>query len=256
MKVCAASPAAQTQADSHRTHDQAAATMTAALLAKDVHVCVADNNAIFLDLRHDRYIGLDAQQTDVLRAILRDEPRAGAQVDALVAHLIEQNLFTHDSRSGRALRLTEAASATEGLIGFEYDPPCRTRWRHVIALAAAYFEVAASLRLRSLAATISTASKRRRSAAAKRREPVDMQHVRMLVLAFRRLRPLFYKARESCLLDSLVLTSFLAKYGVFPNVIIGVTLGPFGGHCWVQYETVVLNDRLERVAKFTPIMSS
>ena len=33
-----------------------------------------------------------------------------------------------------------------------------------------------------------------------------------LVLAFRRLRPLFYEGRQSCLLDSLVLASFLAKY--------------------------------------------
>lgn len=230
--------------------------MAVTLLAKHVHVCVADDNAIFLDLKHDKYIGLDAAHTNILRKIISGELEAGADVDALVTHLIEQKLLTQDSRSGRALRLTEAASPTAGLVGFEYDPPCEVLWHHVIALAAAYFEVAASLRFRSLAATVATASKRQRAAARSRDEPVDVEFVRALVLAFRRLRPLFYRGRQSCLLDSLVLASFLAKYRVRPRVVIGVMLGPFGGHCWVQYDTLVLNDRLERVSKFTPIMSS
>jgi hypothetical protein len=231
--------------------------MTVTLLAQDVHVCVVENNAIFLDLKHDRYIGLDAAQTDVLRKMLSPEPQpADAHAAALAAHLIGQRLLTQDSRTGRPLRLTEAAAPAAGLVGFEYDPPCEVRWHHVIALAAAYFGVTASLRFRSLAATVATASRRQRAAAKSRGAPVDIEFVYALVLAFRRLRPLFYKARQSCLLDSLVLASFLAKYHVCPRVVIGVMLGPFGGHCWVQHEALVLNDRFERVAKFTPIMSS
>jgi hypothetical protein len=229
--------------------------MAVPLLAKDVHVCVTDNNAIFLDLKHDRYIGLDASQTEVLRRIMSDEPDTGTDVDALVAHLIEQQLLTQDSRSGRILRPTEAALPTAGLIGLEYDPPGEVRWHHVVALSAAYFQVTASLRFRSLAATVATMSRRQR-AARSRCEPVDVEWVRTLVLAFRRLRPLFYRSRQSCMLDSLVLASFLAKYRVSARVVIGVMLGPFGGHCWVQYDTLVLNDRLEMVTKFTPIMSS
>jgi hypothetical protein len=226
------------------------------LLAKDVHVCLADNNAIFLDLKRDRYIGLDAAQTDVLRKILGDGSGADADVEALVAHLIEQKLLTQDPRSGRSLRLTEAAAPTAGLIGFEYDPPCEVRWHHLIALAAAYVEVTASLRCRSLAATVATAARRQRAAANAGSESFDVEFVRALVLAFRRLRPLFYRGRQSCLLDSLVLASFLARYRVFPHVVIGVMLGPFSGHCWAQYDTLVLNDRLERVTKFTPILST
>jgi hypothetical protein len=230
--------------------------MAVTLLAKDVHVCVADSNAIFLDLKHDRYIGLDVLQTTVLRKVISDEAEASADVDALVAHLIDQKLLTKDARSGRALRLTATAAPTAALIGFDYDPPCEVRWHHAIALAAAYFEVAASLRFRSLAVTVATAARRRRAAGNARCEPLDVEFVRALVLTFRRLRPLFYKGRQSCLLDSLVLASFLARYGVFPNVIIGVILGPFSGHCWVQYKKLVLNDRLEKVTKFTPILSS
>ena len=85
---------------------------------------MADNNAIFLDLKRDRYIGLDAAQTNILRKIMTEESDGSADVDALVAHLIEQKLLTQDSRSGRTLGLTRAAMPTSGLIGFEYDPPC------------------------------------------------------------------------------------------------------------------------------------
>lgn len=229
--------------------------MTSTLLARHVHVCVTDENAIFLDLRHDKYVGLDAAQTQTLRRLLNEESNGGEDADALIAHLIEQKLLTRDQRNGRALCLTEIASPTAGLVGFEYDPPCEVRWHHVLAFAAAYVEVTASLRFRSLAATVATAC-RRRKAAGDRSEPLEVTSVHALVLAFRRLRPLFYRGRERCLLDSLVLASFLAKYRVFPHLVIGVMLGPFGGHCWVQYENLVLNDRLERVAKFTPIMSS
>lgn len=230
--------------------------MSVPLLAQDVHVCVTGNNAIFLDLKHDRYIGLDAARTDVLRKIMSNACDADAHGDALVAHLIEQKLLTHDSRSGRTLHLTRTAAPTAALIGFEYDPPCDIKWHHVVALAGAYVEVTASLRFRSLAATVATAAKRQQCVAKIRRESVDVEFIHALVLAFRRLRPLFYRCRQSCLLDSLVLASFLAKFHVFPQVVIGVTLGPFGGHCWVQYETLVLNDRLERVTKFTPILSA
>jgi hypothetical protein len=230
--------------------------MAVPLLAKHVHVCVADNNAVFLDLDQDRYIGLDVERTDILLRIMKGESAADAEVAALMSHLMDQRLLTQDTRSGRALRLTKIAEPVAGLIGFEYDPPCEVRWHHALALAAAYFEVTASLRFRSLAATIATAVGRQHAASKRRSGRPDVEHVRALVLAFRRLRPLFYRSRQRCLLDSLVLASFLAKYRVFPNVVIGVTLGPFAGHCWVQYETLVLNDRLEWVTKFTPILST
>jgi transglutaminase superfamily protein len=232
------------------------AIVTTNLLRRDVHVCVADDNVIFLDLRHDKYVGLDAAQTSVFCKLMNDGPVVGPDGDALVTHLLEQNLLTQDPREGRALKLTEIARPTAGLVGFEYDPPCEVRWHHVLAFAAAYFEVTASLRFRSLAATVATACRRREAAANRSGRSLDVRLVHALVLAFRRLRPLFYRGRQQCLLDSLVLTAFLAKYRVFPHLVIGVMLAPFGGHCWVQYDDLVLNDRFERVARYTPIMSA
>jgi hypothetical protein len=66
---------------------------------------------------------------------------------------------------------------------------------------------------------------------------------------------LLFGAQDACLYDSLALLRFLSYYGVFPTCVIGVQTGPFGAHCWVQYQAVVFNDAPEYVRRFTPILA-
>jgi hypothetical protein len=56
------------------------------------------------------------------------------------------------------------------------------------------------------------------------------------------------------LLDSLALLAFLRQRGLYADLVFGVIRQPFAAHCWVQARGVVLNDRLDRVAEFTPIL--
>jgi hypothetical protein len=74
------------------------------------------------------------------------------------------------------------------------------------------------------------------------------------VTAFVHLRPLFYTTREACLLDSLTLTHFLARYGVFPTWVFGVKTDPFYAHCWVQQGDFVFNDSPDFIKGFSPIL--
>ncbi|RYM07421.1 lasso peptide biosynthesis B2 protein [Sphingobium cupriresistens] len=39
-----------------------------------------------------------------------------------------------------------------------------------------------------------------------------------------------------------------------PDVVLGVQLGPFSAHCWVQHEDRLVNDRVDMVRTFTPIL--
>ena len=68
-------------------------------------------------------------------------------------------------------------------------------------------------------------------------------------LSARRLVPV----KGNCLLDSLALLRLLgsARHGAM--LVFGVKLHPFAAHCWVQAEDLVLNDRLENVASFSPV---
>jgi hypothetical protein len=61
-------------------------------------------------------------------------------------------------------------------------------------------------------------------------------------------------AADRCLPRSIALGLCLARIDVSCDVIIGVKLGPFAAHCWVQAGDEVLNDSVEEVARFTPIL--
>lgn len=57
-----------------------------------------------------------------------------------------------------------------------------------------------------------------------------------------------------CLVRSALLMRFLAALGLKAEWVFGVRLCPFMAHCWVQVDGVCLNDDVERLAAYTPIM--
>lgn len=69
-------------------------------------------------------------------------------------------------------------------------------------------------------------------------------------LAARRLIPI----AEHCLTDSFALLAWLGP-AQGADLIFGVKLDPFAAHCWVQLDTLLLNDRLDVIERFQPIRS-
>jgi integrase len=61
-------------------------------------------------------------------------------------------------------------------------------------------------------------------------------------------------AANRCLPRSIALALCLASDGMRANVVLGVKHGPFGAHCWVQHRTQVLNDSVEEVLRYRPIL--
>jgi hypothetical protein len=70
---------------------------------------------------------------------------------------------------------------------------------------------------------------------------------------FQACRP-WYPRDFLCLFDSLALFQFLALQGMVVDWVFGVRAEPFEAHCWLQRDDVVLNDAVERVAGFVPIL--
>jgi len=83
--------------------------------------------------------------------------------------------------------------------------------------------------------------------------PLDIERAHFLLSIFDSLR-LFFPRPYLCLFDSLALINFLAHFNLYPDWVFGVMAEPFEAHCWVQAGGIVLNDTLERVSAFTPIM--
>ena len=73
------------------------------------------------------------------------------------------------------------------------------------------------------------------------------------VRAFEHAR-LLRSAADRCLPRSMALTLRLARLGHRAHLVIGVKDRPFGAHAWVQHGDLVLNDSLEEVRRYTPIL--
>jgi len=59
---------------------------------------------------------------------------------------------------------------------------------------------------------------------------------------------------DLCLANAIAVASRMIAKGIWPDVVLGVQLGPFSAHCWVQHEGRLVNDRVDMVRTFTPIL--
>jgi hypothetical protein len=57
-----------------------------------------------------------------------------------------------------------------------------------------------------------------------------------------------------CLFRAAMLRRFLHRRGLRAAWVFGARTWPFAAHCWLQVGDVVINDRVDHVARFAPIM--
>lgn len=60
--------------------------------------------------------------------------------------------------------------------------------------------------------------------------------------------------QDRCLAQSLAVARAARRAGIAVDLVLGVTLGPFRAHCWVQSGSIIVNDRVDLVARFIPIL--
>lgn len=66
--------------------------------------------------------------------------------------------------------------------------------------------------------------------------------------------PLLRTAADRCLAHSIALAACLAACGDQARVVLGVHSPPFAAHCWAQHADTVLNDNIEEVLRYQPIL--
>ena len=72
---------------------------------------------------------------------------------------------------------------------------------------------------------------------------------------FTALCDLFLTRTDACLVRSLLLARYLLRRRIPADLTLGVRLGPFAAHAWVECGGSVVNDHLETVQAYTPILS-
>jgi Transglutaminase-like superfamily len=231
-------------------------------LSKDCFVCSAQNYWIVLNARRDKYSCISHADLMSIGGRLhgwRSESGAAThfpqfESDALIDSLISTGIITANPGDGKPFVECECPVCERSLEIAEPNASVRQPLSCIVRFFLACARVDWYLRKNDLSRALTRIERRRtrvRSSAATR----NVIHARRLIAVFKDLRPL-YPRPYLCLFDSLALVELLASYRLFPRVVFGVIADPFQAHCWLQEGNTVLNDDLERVARYKPILSA
>jgi hypothetical protein len=231
-------------------------------LSNHAFLCTAGNHCIILDLKQDQYLFADGRRLCALGPHLDgwEHCTQTSSVDAVdptpdvvgfADELATRGILTIERRHGKPARpliLSKPANALRAVA-------CSAGWPMARFLHFWRAASCANSRLKHESMeSIVDAVQRRKHAASVRSSPFDFHRARVLVAQFDTLRP-FFPRQYVCLFDSLALLEFLSRFALYPTWVFAVIPEPFEAHCWLQHGDVVLNDSVEEVTKFTPIMA-
>ncbi|SMF60995.1 lasso peptide biosynthesis B2 protein [Allosphingosinicella indica] len=188
-------------------------------------LAIVDGQAVVLDLAADRYvaIGEPGMSEEALTRALRDQ-----------GHL----------RNGEPLAsLQPDIVPPEAEIGEGAGAQCRAR---MFELLLDQLAIRTALRLGAIARLAAP------PAIAVCAERGSLEAEAAAYRDVRRLIPL----PPICLADSLAMRRWLARRGIAVALVFGVKLSPFAAHCWLQAGSRVVNDSLDNVRPFTPILAT
>lgn len=232
------------------------------LLSRRAFVSVAQGQAVVLDLENDKYFTLTDDSVHTLAghiegwsSLLDNADSAGGadKEPQLLDDLLKRGLITDDPHRGKSVHPLRIAVPIASLAPDAWDTNVKVAPSHIIRFLTA--TIVASLLLRILPLRTLIALQTRRASRSPRSSTIDIERTRFLIAAFSQLRPLAFSRKDQCLFDSLALLRFLALYGVDATWVFGVRSAPFGAHCWLQVDDVLLNDSIYNVGNYVPIMT-
>lgn len=211
-------------------------------LRDNVFMTIADGRFVFLDLDRDRYSALDS--------------KASRRFAALWPELDEQNEADFTTILQRA-GLAATASCGSRAEVFHHPQPETDLAR---SASTAIWHAPRALISRAWAAhriartPLDSIVRARRLYRTRWRERASPERAIAAASIHIRTTPLLNK-NGKCLLNALSLLGFLGPAGSAADWVFAVRGQPFEAHCWVQCGTTVLNDTIEGVAGYHPIMT-
>ena len=235
-------------------------------LSNDASFCFTDNHYVFFDLRNDEYWCLGRKDSEALKFLLNSQPSAdadsngirlqnfgGSEAIEVTRSLVEKGLLVRNGENGKAPQPECELAPTVSTVGRQDQRLPRVGPTHVTNFYTAAAIASAKLRWWPIERTVKSVAARKAANASVGTAP-DISRITELYAIFQTLRP-YYHRKYLCLFDCLALLQFLARYSLFPQWVYGVKLQPFGAHCWVQVGDTVVNDIMDNVKTYTPIMS-
>lgn len=214
-------------------------------MTDQIAYAICPTRTIFLDLTRGRYFCLEPERDQAFRDFMQTD-QAGSAPDVLMP------LFE------RGFQLPAATTATVGApiiypkpsVEREQTAPFRILlWFLLPCILWSLVEARRTIRLGGFRLVIHTVSNWSVRPSAR-----SAHDAGALIHAFEASRR-YLPWKKTCLLDAFALMRFLRLFGVRAALVIGVSDQPFAAHCWLQSGATVLNDSLERVQNFAPIVA-
>lgn len=211
-------------------------------LSDGVTFCEIADQIVFLDLRRDRYFRLGPAAERAFRRLQAGAPESDAEgLDRLLA----TNLVIATDEPC-PIRAVAAATPLHSLVELQ-GSQSRSRSSMLPEILLRLILIRLQLRRGRLSTVLAKLSMRNWV------DDEDRARSDALIatyLATRRMLPM----APNCLRDSVALGRFLARRGLPFKLVFGVKVSPFAAHCWLQSGMIVLNDSLDSVADFRPIL--
>jgi hypothetical protein len=216
-----------------------------AYLRSDVAFVPFGETVVILDISANRYFQLPPRLAYSFLAAVNEPGRALRVEDRQRledAHLLSRSP-TVGPLTGSCLGLPQAGEEA-GTFPHKLN---------IMAIRAAFAKLVALGWIR-FAPFASVMARLRRLKAQSRRFPDgERQRAMDISTAFRASRQLLSDV-ERCMPSSMALAAALWKARVPAELVFGVRLSPFQAHSWVQWDGLVLNDHIDHVRPFRPIL--
>ncbi len=227
-------------------------------LEKHIFYSNVDGHFIVLDLRKNTYLLLGDSERHVFQVLFEDkdtlEQGGTHDMEQTIKSLIKKRIITECTENAKQSIFSNLPPVTQDMNGYPYDGIPKIGAGHVFKCFKAFLYTKIVWWLNPMEGVIRKLEKRKERQLANNPLKVSFEKTRELVEIFRILRGLFYTVQDECLFDSLMMINFLSSYGIYPHMVFGVQMGPFGAHAWVQDGDRIYNGHIFQAAAFKPIM--
>jgi len=216
-------------------------------LSNRYRFCVANNRVVLLDLDNGTYSCLPDGVDQAFRH-LADGGKGTDEVIRALQPLIDDNILWIDFGGHGLPGIEKVPRPTSSLFDeIQHELPLAP---NIPRLASRFLREWTVDRL-PLTQTLRLLARRRPAPKRQIDDPVVRKTLRAH-LATRR----WLATRDRCLPWSAALVDILRDHGGDARLVIGVRTAPWSAHAWAEHEGMVLNDSLDNVSPYTPILAA
>ena len=240
-------------------------------LRREVFFCFSDKNVVFRDIRGDDYFALPITTTSAFKAALAGWPKqievdlgeAKASIDdsyLALEEMLIQGFLTKDPAKGKEAIPFISTAPRASLRKDDATVSAESENQHAMEFFTAARDATDLLRACENSPEVGPwkitlelldmiRTRREKNASA-----WNTAKAQTLATIAQELRP-WFDEKPVCTLDSLVVIEFFARHDLYPDWVFGIRANPPDAHCWVQHKDMLVNDTVDVVTQFTPIMA-